>query len=539
MIEPLPTISSKPPRPTSIGVPATLIRFPGKSIATAQDISRVTSLALVAVTAVGIGLRLWNINSLGYNSDEAVYAGQGAALASDPELTPFFPIIRAHPMLFQFLLSLVFHFGVNDLAGRLLAVGFGIATILLVAALGQVLYSRWVGVSAALFMAVMPYHVIVTRQVLLDGPMTFFATLTLYLVARFATTGRPGFLAAAGASLGLVFFSKETGLLLAGAVYAFLALSPQIRVRIRDLALSIFCLILVMGLYPASLAFAGGGASDKAKGYAVWQLFRRPNHTWDFYLTVVPPAIGLLVILVAVLGLWRLRRQLTWRETLLVSWIVVPIVVFQLYPVKGFQYLLPTAPAFSILAAQTLANWRPDWLAKPDRERIVAWVHPLAVGIVALSLVVPSWQSLQAPITTLRLAGGGGIPGGRELGTWIRDEAPEGAVFLTVGPSMANIIQFYGHRKAYGLSVSPNPLHRNPSYEPVINPDAQIRNGEVQYLVYDAFSAARSATFANALQKYVDKYAGREVHAEYMTVPAEDGTAVPTKVIIVFEVQPQ
>jgi len=103
---------------------------------------------------------------------------------------------------------------------------------------------------------------------------------------------------------------------------------------------------------------------------------------------------------------------------------------------------------------------------------------------------------------------------------------------------MANIIQFYGHRKAYGLSVSPNPLHRNPSYEPVINPDAQIRNGEVQYLVYDAFSAARSTTFANTLQKYVDKYAGREVHAEYMTVTAEDGTAVPTKVIIVYEVEP-
>jgi hypothetical protein len=103
---------------------------------------------------------------------------------------------------------------------------------------------------------------------------------------------------------------------------------------------------------------------------------------------------------------------------------------------------------------------------------------------------------------------------------------------------MANIIQFYGHRKAYGLSVSPNPLHRNPSYEPVINPDSQIRNGEVQYLVYDAFSAARSATFANTLHKYVEKYGGREVHAETMNVRAADGALQPTKVIIVFEVYP-
>ena len=49
---------------------------------------------------------------------------------------------------------------------------------------------------------------------------------------------------------------------------------------------------------------------------------------------------------------------------------------------------------------------------------------------------------------------------------------------LAIGPSMANIIQFYGHRKAYGLSVSPNPLHRNPVYQPVANPDLLIRDSE-------------------------------------------------------------
>ena len=35
----------------------------------------------------------------------------------------------------------------------------------------------------------MPYHVLVTRQVLLDGPMTVFATLTLFLLVRFALSG--------------------------------------------------------------------------------------------------------------------------------------------------------------------------------------------------------------------------------------------------------------------------------------------------------------------------------------------------------------
>ena len=72
------------------------------------------------------------------------------------------------------------------------------------------------------------------------------------------------------------------------------------------------------------------------------------------------------------------------------------------------------------------------------------------------------------------LAGSGGVPGGREAGTWIGEHAPEGAEVVTVGPSMANLVQFYGRRKAYGLSVSPNAVDRNPSYEPLRNPDLAL-----------------------------------------------------------------
>ena len=54
----------------------------------------------------------------GFNSDEAVYAGQAAALAGDPELSRFFPIFRAHPMLFQFILSIMFRIEVSDVAAR-------------------------------------------------------------------------------------------------------------------------------------------------------------------------------------------------------------------------------------------------------------------------------------------------------------------------------------------------------------------------------------------------------------------------------------
>ena len=115
---------------------------------------------------------------------------------------------------------------------------------------------------------------------------------------------------------------------------------------------------------------------------------------------------------------------------------------------------------------------------------------------------------------------------------------PADAQLLAVGPSMANIIQFYGHRKAYGLSVSPNPLNRNPAYEPIANPDQKIRSNELQYLVWDAYSASRSKFFSRAIQRYADRYHGRVVHAESVTVTSASGAKVRKPVIQIYSVRP-
>ena len=230
----------------------------------------------------------------------------------------------------------------------------------------------------------------------------------------------------------------------------------------------------------------------------------------------MPQAIGWLVLAAAIAGLWLLRNERSWRETLLLSWIAVPVVFFQIWPVKGFQYLLPAAPAVALLAARTLSRWR-----SPGAERTLLARSCSAAGScrrrpasIALSRSCRASGRIQPSASGNFLAGSGGVPGGREAGRWIEENVPEGASFMTIGPSMANIVQFYGHRKAYGLSVSPNPLHRNPSYEPLINPDRVLRDNELHYLVWDSFSAARSPFFARRLKRYADRYNGRVVHTE-------------------------
>jgi 4-amino-4-deoxy-L-arabinose transferase-like glycosyltransferase len=500
-----------------------------------NDIVHFSALALVLIVAVGV--RLWGLDRLGFNTDEAVYSGQAAAIAQVPILKDIFPIFRAHPLLFQFLLALLYNFDVSDSGGRLLAVAVGVATIYTVYRLGNLLYGRNIGLLAGLILAVMPYHVVVTRQVLLDGPMVFCSTLTLYMLARFSQTERPAWLHAAGMGMGLTFLAKETGIILVGAIYAFFALSSEIRVRFKDLVLSVILMAVMILPFPLSIWLAGG--SRVGQQYLVWQLFRRPNHAWDFYLATVPTEIGILVILLAILGLWLLRRERTWREKLLILWILVPTIFFQIWPTKGFQYLLPIAPPLAILASRTLLQWNPDKAPAFFRnERNLTWSRVAVIGMLTLTLAASSWRAIQPATSGTFIAGTGGVPGGREAGEWIRTNIPRGATLLTIGPSMANILEFYGYRQAYGLSVSPNPLRRNPSYEPVLNPDLQIRTNEIQYLIWDSFSAHRSAYFSEKLIDLARRFNGTIVHTESVMAASQDGTLVAHPVIIIYKVHP-
>jgi hypothetical protein len=470
--------------------------------------TRAIELGILAVAVlIGIALRMVQLGSVGLNSDEAVYAGQSASLVGNPHFTDNFPVIRAHPLLFQLIASPFYRSGIPELPGRYLNALFGVGTILLVFQLGRLMYGRRAGALAALLLAVMPYHVIVTRQVLLDGPMTFFATAALVCLAALARTGQSRWLVAAGSCLGLAALTKETAVILGVSAFVFLSLVPRFWRPVRYLVVAAAATLGLVMMYPIVTAVSGGGRSGQS--YLMWQLSRRPNHGFLFYLTAVPPAMGLLLIATAATGLVLLRHRSSWREVLLLSWIVVPFVFFEVWPVKGFPYLLLLAPAVVVLAARALAALLD---IKPRTLLTVAGGVAASAALV-LSMLVPSVRGVLEPSSS-GLAGAGGSPGGREAGQWVAANVPQGARLMTLGPSMGNVLQYYSGRRADGLSVSPNPLHRNPSYLPIYNPDGALRSGDYQYVVWDAYSARRSRSFAAKELALIRKYNGRVVHTE-------------------------
>jgi hypothetical protein len=484
-------------------------------------------VVLATALVAGSILRLVDLGRVGLNSDEAVYAGQAASLAGNPHFTSLFPVIRAHPLVFQVMISPLYWHETSDIAGRYVSALFGIGTIALVYLLGRTLYGRQAGAIAALLLAVMPYHVAVSRQILLDGPMTFFATAALLCMAIFVQSDDRRWLVLAGACVGLAALTKETAIILVGSAFVFLSLTSGLWRPVRYVIAAGSAAVGLALTYPLVTAMAGG--SHSGTSYLTWQLTRRPNHSFTFYLTEVPLAIGLVILVAAVLGVVLRRRGQAWRQVLLVAWVAVPFLFFEIWPVKGFPYLVVATPPIAVLAASLLSQLI-------QGRRVGWWPRAggaAAVAICVISALVPAISNVADP-TSSGLAGAGGTPGGRQAGQWVATHVPTGAQLMTIGPSVANLLEFYsGHRSA-GLSVSPNPAHRNPSYTAISNPSNALRSGTYQYVVWDAYSAQRTPTFAAKTLDLVHRFDGRVVHVEL----ASFGGKPAQPVIVIYQVVP-
>jgi hypothetical protein len=299
-------------------------------------------------------------------------------------------------------------------------------------------------------------------------------------------------------------------------------------------------------------------------------MFRPANHGTWFYFTVLPSWIGWAVLATALAGLVWLRREATWRERLLLAWLIVPVLFFTIWPVKGFQYLLPVAPPLAVLAGRTLSRplvlalpgrltrpawftrraWftRPAWLTRRAWLARPAWLTGLrpsvpgaamaALAVISVvSLAVPAWNRAEPSTTRSFLAGTGGLSGAKQAGEWVLRNVPAGGRLLAIGPSLANVLEFYGRHSVSALSVSSNPRNRNPSYTPVPNPDRAVRTGNFQYIVWDSYTADRARFFADEARRLIDKYHGVAVETVTVTVRGSTGELVVQPVIVIYEVR--
>jgi len=168
------------------------------------DVSRILSrdriwcLALAAILLLGLGLRLIGVHDPildhpGWRQgDTAAIARNFATL----DFNPFHPqtdydgpppnYVELELQIVPWLAALLYKlFGVHEIFGRLISIGFSLGTIALLAAFGRWMFAgRLAGLTAALAFAIYPGSSYYGRTFMPDTAMAFFLSAALYASAR-------------------------------------------------------------------------------------------------------------------------------------------------------------------------------------------------------------------------------------------------------------------------------------------------------------------------------------------------------------------
>lgn len=494
-------------------------------------------LIVVSILIIAAYFRFSDLGYVGFNNDEAVYSGQAANLAGYEQFDKHFSLTRAHPLLFQFIVSILYYFfGVSDVAARAVSAAFGTFTVFILYLTGRILYEKKVAIAAALVMALIPYHIIVTRQAMVDVPLSFFFLLTVFLIAKYSSAkshrsnrykdSNRIWLYAVGASCGLSFLSKEVGILSLIASIVFLRIIAKVKL------IEIFKLMIafIAATTPHIIFILSSGERAFTKFlYFNWQTNRPPNHGADFYFDVLWMALGYILGIVLIVSIIYSVKNKKDSNLLLLMFIIIPFIFFQLWPTKGFHYLVPLIPIAVLLAMSfTLSS---HWMRRLPYNKFVSMT---LIILIILSTNNILNIDLFGNKDQRYLAGMGGLPKARETALWIKENTEDDSIIMTIGPTMGNVIKFYSNRDTVYLNLNPNRSQHNPAYTPIEDAEISITSGHIDYLVYDKYSERRSLETADKLYYFVNKYDIVPVYVDYETRRTPTGKVITEPAMMVY-----
>lgn len=496
--------------------------------------------ALGAILLVAFLLRIANLFPGFYYGDDAEYATVARSLAADPrnlaypDLEAFgpAPFVSQPPFLLYLFALGVALTGDASVGPVLVSVLLGTATCAVVYAVGVRLDGRLVGSLAAAFLAVLPFHVSVSRKATLDAGLTFLFALTIWLFLEWHRRPMSGRAAAVGAAAGAAVLAKLYGFLVLGPIVvglacvawagrrasvaaplgdsAFLDLPapPPAQVGRPDLPPPSRPAWSRRWAWPVAPPFFLGFAYLSLLWYLrasrnlwdklVWQVERVGGtraeaegsgsvgtpHDWHWYLTdgefgvagqVGPVLYGLSLVGVAFLAYrgWRERdrRVAAWTVA---AWPLVILGFFTLSSRKEWFYILPALPALVVAAAVSLVVAGRWFVAK--RRPSVAAERRVYAATMALLIVIAGLGVAGQAQASLQVFVGQASPYGfgvKEAAEWIEAEDPSAAQIGTLLGRFS--LHYYNGQPTYHW------------YVPHEFVDAEIEAGRARFLVWDSY----------------------------------------------------
>jgi len=283
---------------------------------------------------------------------------------------------EANMALYYALLRLWWHIGQSEFAVRLLSVIPAIATVPLIYLLGRRLFSRQVGIVAALLLAVNAFHIRYSQEARSYSLYLFLVVLACWFYVEAVTQGAEEksvhrHWIALGLAATLAIYSHFFAALMLAVFWVAPTLSPVRRTfpwkPLLLTTVAIAVATLPLGLF---LVLKDKGQMDWVPPFRLRQLydlFALLSGRGGMVLLLLCGA-GLLIALWDTAASWRTRVQAveSWNYDFVWTWLLLPLLltigISLVKPMFVPRFLLLCLPPFVLLVAAGLWSIQPKWL---------------------------------------------------------------------------------------------------------------------------------------------------------------------------------
>ncbi len=187
-------------------------------------------LAALFVFVFAFLLRLWNLNSMGRTWDETAYVEVGnkmiQLILNKNIFNSYFYHFTDAPPLARYLFGIASNLDIKSIIGgipvfnyeytyaRLISIIFSSFSSVIVLFIGIEFISVFVGIAAAIILAMLPFFLGLSQLATLESTLFFFFTLSVYLYLRFLRKPSKLNVFLTGFAIGLAILSKYTNVLL-------------------------------------------------------------------------------------------------------------------------------------------------------------------------------------------------------------------------------------------------------------------------------------------------------------------------------------
>jgi MFS family permease len=422
-----------------------------------------------------------------------------------------------YPPLMDFVTAGYFGvFGASVFSARLVSVTFSLLTLAAVFGFAAKAYGRKVAFVSCAVLATMPGYIFISRVALLDIPITFFFTATLFLFLLWLHSGKNSAIILCGLLLGLATLTKYQAIvaglvILASLPFVFYRNKFKAKITRFPLLLASAAIIIVPTLawiYSSGILGQWLGLMQSSDTLTNVYGARFPLPIFYMLETTIPfdymHPILLPVFILGLLGLgflvWRRKPE----DKLLLVWFAVVYVFFTFVGTKSWRYVMPLFPVLAISASSfiiflygKLANvWRAA--QTPSNKKLVAKLSAgvligLSGGVLVASVVdAYNWMSgdseyIELPEAVNYMA--------ERLGD--QDES----VMVVCGVNLVNQkgVEFY--LKAYESKTNQvllYPLEPADTYTPNFNLTAMTELCKAQNVKYVILFENRGETYYNS-----------------------------------------